>query len=148
MRTSPRSGLSPAMEEKRNQRKGYVYAIYMYDVSVAWTNAMTYVPCQALPVCMFIMQVQWANPDRVIHRCITSQTPKGLTQLRTPPRISNDAGDATQCTSYHRAMKEEKPSALATGTPHVLPHVWTAPMGGVCSSTATGTDTICHTCSR
>ena len=39
-------------------------------------------------------------------------------------------------------MKEEKPSALATGTPHVLTHVWTAPMGGVCSSIATGTDTI------
>ena len=115
----------------------------MHGVSVAWTNTMTYVLCQALPVCMFIMQVQWANPDRVIHRCTTSQAPKGLTQLRTPPRIEKQRRRyAIQCTSHHRAMKEEKPSALATGTPHVLPHVWTAPMGGVCSSTSTGTDTI------
>ena len=40
------------------------------------------------------------------------------------------------------AMEKEKPSALWTVTPHVLTHVWTAPMGGVCNSTATGTDTI------
>ena len=39
-------------------------------------------------------------------------------------------------------MEKEKPSALYTVTPHVLTHIWTAPMGGVCNSTATGTDTI------
>ena len=88
--------------------------------------------------------IQRGNPDRVddivqVHHVTGSQYTYGS---HTPLKKRNNAGSARQFVPCYYRRKEGKPSILATVTPHVFTHVWTAPMGGVCSSIATGTDTI------